>query len=82
MLLSAKNVSHAVSDGMTLIINYNGDTSLVLSDNLNLLCRCFHCSVNVYCVLCLFFKKVFFSDLWWKNLSVKNFFNLLTNKIK
>lgn len=74
MLLSAKNVSHAVSDGMTLIINYNGDTSLVLSDDLNLLCRCFHRSVYVYCVFCLFFKRVFFSDLWWKNLSVKNFF--------
>lgn len=41
-LLSAENVSYAISDGVTLIIDYNSDASLILRDDLDLLCRCLH----------------------------------------
>lgn len=81
-LLSAEDVSDAISDGMTLVIDHNSDASFILCDNLYLLCRCFHffpffryyVSVCVFNLLLWLLLLLCFFVLFYVFVKIKVFF--------
>lgn len=90
-LLSAEDVSDAISDGVTLVIDHNSDASFILCDNLYLLCRCFHfflfsllcvcvCSASFFgwlLLLCFFVLFYVFVKIKVFFMSVTSFFKLI-----